>query len=105
MARMADMMFTGRVITSGEGLNMGISQYLTADSQGLTKGIEIAKKISCNTRITNYALMHVLPRITEGPQEQASMLESLIAAISANEPEAKERMKDFLSGKAKKVGE
>ena len=89
MARMADMMFTGRVITSEEGMSMGISQYLTAEGQGLTKGIELAKKISCNTTITNYALMHVLPRITDSSQEQASMLESLIAAISANEPEAK----------------
>ena len=105
MARMADMMFTGRVITSEEGLTMGISQYLTPDGQGLSKGIELAKKISCNTAITNYALMHVLPRITDSSQEQASMLESLIAAISANEPEAKGRMNDFLAGKAKKVGE
>ena len=105
MARMADMMFTGRVITSEEGLTMGISQYLTPEGQGLSKGIELAKKISCNTTITNYALMHVLPRITDSSQEQASMLESLIAAISANEPEAKGRMNDFLAGKAKKVGE
>ena len=35
MARMADMMFTGRVITSEEGMSMGISQYLTAEGQGL----------------------------------------------------------------------
>lgn len=105
MARMADMMFTGRVITAQEGMNMGISQYNTPAGQGLAKGIELAKKISCNTSITNYALMHVLPRITDSSQEQASMLESLIAAISANEPEAKGRMNDFLAGKAKKVGE
>ena len=105
MARMADMMFTGRVITSEEGMTMGISQYLTAEGQGLAKGVELAKKISCNTTITNYALMHVLPRITDSSQEQASMLESLIAAISANEPEAKGRMNAFLAGKAKKVGE
>ena len=105
MARMADMMFTGRVITAHEGMAMGISQYLTPGGEGLAKGIEIAKKISGNTAITNYALMHVLPRITDSSQDQASMLESLIAAISANEPEAKGRMNDFLAGKAKKVGE
>ncbi|HEX6224679.1 MAG TPA: crotonase/enoyl-CoA hydratase family protein [Chryseolinea sp.] len=105
MARMADMMFTGRVITAQEGMTMGISQYLTPEGEGLAKGIEIAKKISGNTSITNYALMHVLPRITDSSQDQASMLESLIAAISANEPEAKGRMNDFLAGKAKKVGE
>ena len=105
MARMADMMFTGRVITSEEGNTIGISQYLTEDGKGLEKGIELAKKISSNVGITNYALMHVLPRITDASQDQALMMESLIAAIAQNAPEAKERLKQFLDGKAKKVGE
>ena len=105
MARMADMMFTGRVITSAEGNAIGISQYITEDGKGLEKGIELAKKISSNAGITNYALMHVLPRITDASQDQALMMESLIAAIAQNAPEAKERLKQFLDGKAKKVGE
>ena len=49
--------------------------------------------------------MHVLPRITDASQEQALMMESLIAAIAQNAPEAKERLQQFLDGKAKKVGE
>ncbi|MEO7044299.1 MAG: crotonase/enoyl-CoA hydratase family protein [Ferruginibacter sp.] len=105
MARMADMMFTGRVITAAEGNTIGIAQYLTEDGKGLEKGIELAKKISSNAGITNYALMHVLPRITDASQDQAMMMESLIAAIAQSAPEAKERLKQFLEGKAKKVGE
>jgi enoyl-CoA hydratase/carnithine racemase len=105
MARMADMMFTGRVISAEEGNTIGISQYLTEEGQGLEKAMELAKKISGNAGITNYALMHVLPRITDASQEQALMMESLIAAIAQNAPEAKERLKQFLDGKAKKVGE
>lgn len=103
MARMADMMFTGRVITSTEGNTIGISQYITEDGKGLEKGIELATKISGNAGITNYALMHVLPRIVDASQDQALMMESLIAAIAQNAPEAKERMKQFLEGKAKKI--
>jgi (methylthio)acryloyl-CoA hydratase len=103
MARMADMMFTGRVFTSQDGNNIGLSQYLTDDGKGLEKGMELAHKICSNAAITNYALMHVLPRIVDASQDQALMMESLIAAITQNAPEAKERMKQFLDGKAKKI--
>jgi enoyl-CoA hydratase/carnithine racemase len=105
MARMADMMFTGRVISAEEGNAIGISQYLTEEGKGLEKAIELAKKISGNAGMTNYALMHVLPRIADASQDQALMMESLMAAIAQNAPEAKDRLKQFLEGKAKKVGE
>ncbi len=105
MARMADMMFTGRVITADEGNTIGISQYITEDGKGMEKAIELATKICGNAGITNYALMHVLPRIADASQDQALMMESLMAAIAQSAPEAKERLKQFLEGKAKKVGE
>lgn len=105
MARTQDMMLTGRVISAEEGSTIGISQYLTEDGKGFDKGLELAKKIASNTSMTNYALMHVLPRITDASQDQALMMESLMAAIAQSTPEAKERLKMFLEGKAKKVGE
>lgn len=105
MARMADMMFTGRVIYAEEGNTIGISQYLVGEGKGLEKGMELAIKISGNAGMTNYALMHVLPRIADASHEQASMMESMAAAIAQNTSEAKERLKLFLDNKAKKVGE
>ena len=105
MARMQDMMFTGRVIPAEEGNAIGISQYLVEEGKGVEKGLELAGKIALNTGMTNYALMHVLPRITDASQDQALMMESLMAAIAQSAPEAKERLKLFLEGKAKKVGE
>ena len=102
---MADMMFTGRVISSAEGNAMGISTYLTEDGKGMEKAMELAAKIAGNAGMTNYALMHVLPRIADAAQDQALMMESLMAAIAQNAPEAKDRLKQFLDGKAKKVGE
>jgi enoyl-CoA hydratase/carnithine racemase len=105
MARMADMMFTGRVISADEGLQMGFSQYVTDEGKGLEKGLEIAKKIAQNALTTNYALMHVLPRIVDSGQTEGLMMESLIATIASSSGEAKKRLNDFLEGRAKKVGE
>lgn len=95
MARMTDMMLTGRVLTSTEGVNYGLSQYLINEGEGMKKALKLAQKISNNARMTNYALMHVLPRIVEAGQDNGLMMESLIAAIAQDAPEAKERLKDF----------
>jgi enoyl-CoA hydratase/carnithine racemase len=105
MARMTDMMLTGRVITAEEGVLVGLSQYLVSEGSGLEKGIELAKKIASNAGMTNYALMHVLPRIVDSGQSEGLMLESLMATISSSTPEAQGRLRDFLEGRAKKVGE
>ncbi|HTQ66492.1 MAG TPA: crotonase/enoyl-CoA hydratase family protein [Puia sp.] len=105
MARVADMMFTGRVIDAKEGNSIGISQYIAEEGKGLEKARELAAKITGNAALTNYALMHILPRIVDASQEGALMMESLIAAISRETPEAKQRMKEFLDGRAKKIRE
>lgn len=104
MARMTDMMLTGRVYKAEEGMAIGLSQYVVGEGEGLEKGIELAKKVASNVGMTNYALMHILPRISEANQDHGLLMESLTAAIAQNTPEAKERLKLFLEGKAKKVG-
>jgi (methylthio)acryloyl-CoA hydratase len=103
MARMTDMMLTGRVYKAEEGMTIGLSQYVVPEGEGLEKGIELAKKVASNAGMTNYALMHILPRISEANQDHGLLMESLTAAIAQNTPEAKERLKLFLEGKAKKV--
>ena len=105
MARMTDMMMTGRVISAAEGERIGLAQYVVEEGKGLAKGLELAKKIAQNADMTNYALMHVLPRIVDSGQTEGLLMESLMATIASTSPEAKIRMNDFLNGKAKKVGE
>ena len=102
-ARMADMMFTGRVYSAEEGQATGISTYLVPAGKGLAKGIELAKRIAGNAPATNFALMHALPRIAELGQDAGLLMESLMAGIAQSEPEAKQRMKDFLEKRAAKV--
>lgn len=105
MARMTDMMMTGRVYYAEEGERVGFAQYLVEENEGVKKALELAKRIASNAPMTNYALMHVLPRIVDAPQEQGLLMESLTAAIAQDAPEAKKALNEFLEGKAKKVGQ
>jgi enoyl-CoA hydratase/carnithine racemase len=101
--RVADMMFTGRVLSAEDGQAAGISTYLVGPGRGLAKGIELARKIASNAPATNYALMHALPRIAELGQDAGLLMESLMAGIAQSEPQAKQRMKDFLEKRGAKV--
>jgi enoyl-CoA hydratase/carnithine racemase len=103
VALMMDMMMTGRVIKAEEGRPLGFSQYVVEPGQGLPTAIELAKKIAGNARMTNYALMHVLPRIADVNREAGLMMESLAASIAQSAPEAKARVRDFLEKRAGKV--
>jgi enoyl-CoA hydratase/carnithine racemase len=101
--RMADMMLTGRVYSAAEGLALGLSTYLEPAGQGLAKGIELARRVAANAPMTNFAVMHALPRIAELGQDAGLFMESLIAGIAQSEPEAKSRMTSFLEKRAGKV--
>ena len=102
-ARMADMMFTGRVYQAGEGERAGFAQYLVPPGQAFDKAMELARRVAQNAPLTNFALMHALPRIAEQPADQGFMTESLMAAIAQSAPEAKQRVRDFLEGRGAKV--
>lgn len=105
LARMTDMMLTGRVYKADEAERIGLCQYLVPEGSAREKARELAQKIATNAPMTNYALTHVLPRIVDAGQDQALVMESLMAAIAQDAPEAKKRLLDFLEGRAKKVGE
>ena len=102
-ARMADMMFTGRVYKAEEGERIGLSQYVVPEGTALDKAVELALRVAENAPMTNYALMHALPRIAEQPADQGLMTEALMAAIAQSAPEAKFRLQEFLEGRAAKV--
>ena len=101
--RMADMMLTGRVYSAAEGQALGLSTYLEQPDAGLAKATELARKIAANAPMTNFAVMHALPRIAELAQDAGLFMESLVAAIAQSEPDAKARMKAFLAKSAGKV--
>jgi enoyl-CoA hydratase/carnithine racemase len=104
VARMVDMMLTGRVHDADEGQRIGLSQYVVEAGQGLAKAFELAHKIAANAPLSNFAVLHALPRIAEMGRDEGLFTESLMAAIAQGDGAAKDRMRAFLDGKAGKVG-
>ncbi|MBU0746678.1 MAG: crotonase/enoyl-CoA hydratase family protein [Gammaproteobacteria bacterium] len=102
-ARMTDMMLTGRVYNAHDGEKVGFAQYLVPEGKAFEKAVELAVRVAQNAPLTNYALMHALPRIAEQPADQGFFTEAMMAAIAQSAPEAKSRLADFLEGRAAKV--
>ena len=102
-ARMTDMMMTGRVYNAVDGERVGFAQYLVPTGTAFDKALELAGRVAQNAPLTNYALMHALPRIAEQPADQGFLTEALMASIAQSAPEAKERVRAFLEGRADKV--
>jgi enoyl-CoA hydratase/carnithine racemase len=103
VARMMDMMLTGRTYDAAEGQAMGISHYLVEPGAGLAKALELAQRIAANAPFTNFAVTQVLPRIAESDRAAGYMTEALISSIAQADEEAKERIKAFLDKSGPKV--
>ena len=86
-----------------EGQALGLSHYLVEPGTGLAKGLELAGKIAANAPLTNFAVMHALPRIAESDPASGYLTGALMAAIAQGSDEAKSRLKDFLEKRGKKV--
>jgi len=102
-ARMTDMMLTGRVYDAQEGHAVGISHYLVQPGEGLAKAFALAERIAANAPLSNFAVMHALPRIADMAQDEGLFVESLMAAIASGDEAAKLRVRAFLEGRAAKV--
>ena len=76
--------------------------YLVDAGKGFAKGLELAQRIAANAPLTNFAVMHALPRIAEMAPGAGFAMEALIASIAQADPEAKDRLKDFLEKRAPK---
>jgi (methylthio)acryloyl-CoA hydratase len=101
--RMLDMMLTGRVYKAAEAVPFGFAQYHVAAGGALEKAIALATRIAENAPMTNYALIHALPRIAEQPADHGLFTEGLMSSIAQSAPEAKARVRDFLEGRGAKV--
>ena len=103
VARMTDMMLTGRVYDQAEGVAVGLAQYAVADGAGMAKAIELALRIAGNAPMSNYAVIQALPRIAEQSPAEGQFTEALMAAVAESTPQARERLQAFLGGRAAKV--
>jgi (methylthio)acryloyl-CoA hydratase len=103
VARMADMMLTGRVYSAAEGVPLGFSQYLTAEGGALDKARELATQVADNAPLTNFAVLQALPMIAEANPQTGLLMESLMATVAQSDQEAKNRIRAFLDHKTAKV--
>jgi enoyl-CoA hydratase/carnithine racemase len=104
VARMTDMMLTGRVFGAAEAQAAGFSNYLVDDGQGLAKALELAHKVAGNAPLSNFAVTQALPRIADMSAADGLFVESLMSAIAQGDDAAKQRVRDFLAKRAAKVG-
>jgi enoyl-CoA hydratase/carnithine racemase len=102
-ARVTDMMLTGRVLNAQEGHQAGLSQYLVGSGEGIDKAMELAQKIIVNAPLTNYGVIHVLPRIAEQSIQDGMMTEALMASVAQSDPDTQARLTAFVDFKANKV--
>jgi enoyl-CoA hydratase/carnithine racemase len=103
VARMRDMMMTGRTYDASDGLAIGLSQYRVEAGEGLARAIDLARKAAGNAPLTNFALIHALPRIAESDPASGYLTEALMAAVAQSDAEAKRRLADFLEKRAVKI--
>jgi enoyl-CoA hydratase/carnithine racemase len=76
VARMTDMMLTGRVVQRRGRRAIGLAQYLVPQGEALAKALALASASRTNAPLTNYALMHALPRIAEQPADHGFLTEA-----------------------------
>lgn len=103
VARMTDMMLTGRVYNAEEGHQSGMSQYLVPAGEGLRTAMELAQKIAANSATSNYGVLHVLPRIADQSIHDGLMTEALMAAVAQSDPQTRDRLVAFLDHKIGKI--
>ena len=103
VARMADMMLTGRTYAAADAVSLGIAQYLVGEGEGMAQALELAGRVAANAPLTNFAVIQALPRIADADPRVGYLMESLVAAVAQGDSEAKARVRDFLEKRAAKV--
>lgn len=103
VARMTDMMLTGRVFDADAGQAIGLSSYRCATGAGLAQALQIAERIAANAPLSNYAILQALPRIADMAAEDGLFVESLMSSIAQGDEAAKQRVRAFLDKRAAKV--
>jgi enoyl-CoA hydratase/carnithine racemase len=103
VSRVTDLMMTGRTLDAQQGYQCGLSQYLTEARKGLETALGIAERAGSNAPLSNYAIIHALPRIAEMGPDEGLFAEALMTGVVQSAPDAKARLRAFLEKKAAKV--
>jgi len=105
VARMTDLMLTGRSVDAATAESWNLVQYVVPRGAALDKATALAAQAATNAEISNYAVIHALPRIQDMASDDGLFVESFIASFTATSPEAEERLNAFLQKRAGKVAD
>ena len=86
VARVMDMMLTGRTLSAEEGHQAGVTQYLVDEGKGFETAVRLAEKAASNTSTTNFAVLHALPRIFESDPASGLLTEFADGGNRRDEP-------------------
>jgi hypothetical protein len=103
VARMTDLMMTGRVYDADEGLAVGLSQYVVAEGQACPRRWRWPQRIAQNAPMSNFAVMHALPRIADQPPERRPVHRIADGRRGRKHARGQDRLRAFLEGRAGKV--
>ena len=103
VARMTDLMLTGRSLDATTAERWGVVSYVAPEGQALAKALEMASQAATNAEFSNYAIIQALPRISDMGSDDGLFVESFVASMTATSAEAEERLNAFLSKRAGKV--
>lgn len=102
VARMTDLMLTGRVLTAEEGERFNLLQYRVPKGEHIARATSLAHRIAENALLTNWAVVHGLPRIQDYSYDDGLFVEGLFSHIAASQ-ESTERLNEFVEGRAKRL--
>jgi len=102
VARMTDLMLTGRVMKADEAERCNAVQYVVEKGKHLEKAKELALVIASNRQESNFAVINALPRIADLSYNDGLYVEGMVATGIYSE-ESTKRLTDFLDGKARRL--
>jgi len=103
VARMTDMMLTGRVLSAAEAERFGLAQYLVEAGGAPAKAADLAARVVDMAPLTVLGVLQALPRIQDMSEEDGLFVESMMAALAQTGPEAAARLADFVGKRGAKV--
>ena len=102
VARMSDLMLTGRLLKADEAERYNLVQYVVPKGEALAKAKELAARICKNAPLSNFAITNSLPRIQDMSYEDGLFFERLASEYTRS-PESMERLRAFLDKKAPRL--
>ena len=103
VARMTDMMLTGRSFDAHDAESFGAVNYLAATGEGFAKATVLAEAIARNAPLSNYVTINALQRIHDSGYDEGLFFETMIASLTQTTPDAIERMRAFLEKRAERL--